>query len=162
MRWFTRNRVPATPIELARPRLDGTGWPGDHPAAAHGFGAATVHRLGLDAAFSPRAREIGDLVTARLVPLLQFESSFADLPHAIDVLRSAARTGAGIGLVGGEGEHIATDAAGALAQAQADLPPMPTEVGRAARYVLWAGHHVARCGDEVVATLAADLDPIEP
>lgn len=118
-----------------------------------------MHRLGLDAAFTPRARAIGDLVTAHLVQRLEFEASAGDLPFAIDLLRSAARTGAGIGLIGGDDPgRITSDTAGALAQARADLPAAPAATPDHVRYVLWAGHHVARCGDDVVAALAERLD----
>lgn len=118
--------------------------------------------MGLDAAFSPEAHEITDLITARLVPLLELDTSPTDLPHVIDLLRSAAQTGAGIGLVDGRdtsltAEQMAADAAGALGEADRDLPPMPARLRSSARYLMHAGHHVARLGPSCLAELEAGL-----
>jgi len=160
--WLRRRaRAPRT-IALAPPRLDGSTWPPADPGARTGFGAATTHRLGLDAAFTPEAHEIADLLTARLVPLLDVEAEPADLPHVIDLLRSAAQAGAGIGLVDGRDvtlgrDRMGADAAGALGEAERDLPGMPAGLAVAARYLLHAGHHIARLGVERVAELEAEL-----
>jgi len=118
--------------------------------------------MGLDAAFTPEAHEVADLLTARLVPLLPVDASPEDLPHVIDLLRSAAQAGAGIGLVDArdaslDREHMGADAAGALGEAERDLPPLPAELRAPARYLLHAGHHVARLGPESVSALEADL-----
>src|SRR5690606_10053862 len=110
------------------PRLDGSTWPPSDRRARRGFSAATTHRLGLDAAFTPQAHEVADLIAARLLPLLELDASPADLPHTIDLLRSAARIGAGLGLVDARQdlgpELMSADVAGALAEAEADLPPL--------------------------------------
>lgn len=118
--------------------------------------------MGLDAAFSPEAHEITDLIIARLLPLLDLDASPTDLPHVIDLLRSAAQTGAGIGLVDGRdtsltAEQMGADAAGALGEADRDLPPMPAPLRSSARYLMHAGHHVARRGQQCVAELEAGL-----
>lgn len=143
---------------MRAPALDGSTWPPDQPGARTGFGAATTHRMGLDAAFTPRAQDIADLVTARLVSLLDFDASPEDVPHVIDVLRSAARVGAGIGIVDARNssltlELMGADAAGALGEAERDLPGLTPELHAYARFVLHAGHHVARVGPQAVEAL---------
>ena len=160
--WFTRGRHRERDIALAVPTLDGSTWPADDPGARTGFGAATMHRLGLDAAFTPQAHEVADLLTARLVPLLQVDASPADLPHTLHLLRSAAQAGAGLGLVDARDATLAPDrmgseVAGALGEAERDLPPMPPELRAQARFLLHAGHHVARRGPEVVDLLEAQI-----
>lgn len=159
--WFTRRRRERA-IALATPTLDGRTWPADDPAARTGFGAATTHRLGLDAAFTPEAHEVADLLTARLVPLLPIDASPDDLPHVVDVLRSAAQAGAGLGIVDARSEtlgpdRIGAEVAGALGEAERDLPPMPAELRRQARFLMHAGHHVARLGPDVLPALEAEI-----
>lgn len=123
--------------------------------------------MGLDAAFSPEAHDVADLVTAHLLPLLDLDAAPEDLPHVIDLLRSAAQVGAGIGLVDGRDSSLGrdlmgADAAGALAQADGELPPMPASLRTTARYLMHAGHHVARLGPEQVEALEADLRSTPP
>lgn len=118
--------------------------------------------MGLDAAFMPEAHDVADVLVARLTPLLGLDVAPTDLPHVIDVLRSAAQLGAGIGLVDGrdsslQPEEMSPDAAGALGEAAADLPPLPPALHRPARYLLQAGHHVARRGPAAVVELESDL-----
>ena len=117
---------------------------------------------GLDAAFTPEAHEVADLLTARLVPLLPIDASPDDLPHVVDVLRSAAQAGAGLGIVDARSEtlgpdRIGAEVAGALGEAERDLPPMPAELRRQARFLLHAGHHVARLGPDVLPALEAEI-----
>ncbi|MET1132141.1 MAG: hypothetical protein ABWX60_01825 [Aeromicrobium sp.] len=162
MSWFTRGRHRERFVALAVPTLDGSTWPAADPAARSGFGAATMHRLGLDAAFTPQAHEVADLLTARLVPLLALETSPDDLPHTVDLLRSAAQAGAGLGLVDARNtslgpDRMGADVAGALGEAERDLPPMPSQLRAQARFLMHAGHHVARLGPEVVPLLEAQL-----
>ena len=124
--------------------------------------------MALDAAFTPEAHDVADLLTARLVPLLPVEARAEDLPHVVDLLRSAAQAGAGIGLVDARDaslprDRMGADAAGALGEAERDLPSMPAPLRACARYLLHAGHHVARLGPESLAALEADLaDPPAP
>lgn len=118
--------------------------------------------MGLDAAFTPQAHEVADLVTARLLPLLDLDASPADLPHVVDLLRSAVQTGAGIGIVDHrntslDADLMGADAAGALGEAERDLPPMPGSLRRQARYLMHAGYVVARIGPQSVTSLEADL-----
>lgn len=165
--WFTRWRSAPRTVVLEAPRRDGSTWPPGAPGARHGFGAATTHRMGLDTAFSPEAHDVTDLVTAQLLPLLDLTATPTDLPHVIDLLRSAVQVGAGIGLVDGRDaslgrDQMGADAAGALGEAERDLPPMPAELRAAARYLLHAGHHVARLGPEQVEALVADLGATGP
>lgn len=165
--WFTRRRPAPRTLTLEPPRLDGTTWPPARPGARTGFGAATTHRMGLDAAFSPEAHDVADLVTAHLLPLLDLQAAPQDLPHVVDLLRSAAQMGAGIGLVDARDaslgrDQMGRDAAGAFAEAEGDLPPMPASLRRAARYLMHAGHHVARLGPEEVEALAAGLGSAPP
>ena len=162
MVWFTRGRQRERFVALAVPTLDGSTWPPADPAARTGFGAATTHRLGLDAAFTPEAHEVADLLTARLVPLMALEASPEDLPHTVDVLRSAAQAGAGLGLVDARNpslgpDRMGADVAGALGEAEQDLPPMPATLRRQARFLMHAGHHVARLGPETLPRLEAQL-----
>lgn len=165
--WFTRWRSAPRTVALEVPHLDGSTWPATAPGARSGFGAATTHRMGLDTAFSPEAHEVADLVTAHLIPLLDLTAPTEDLPHLIDLLRSAAQVGAGIGLVDGRDaslgrDEMGADAAGALGEAERDLPPMPAGLRVAARYLLHAGHHVARLGAEQIEALEADLGTTPP
>ncbi len=160
--WFTRHpRSASTPLLLAPPRLNDSAKEAIG-RAPDGFAAATVRQLGLEMAFSQRAHEVADLICARLLPVFRLQAEPEDLPHVIDLLRSAAQTGAGIGLVESrnstiEANQLSANAAGALALAFADLPPMPTALGRQALYALRAGHYLARLGDEQVAKLESDL-----
>lgn len=148
----------ADPIAVELPLLDGSTWPGTAPGAAHGFGSATMHRSGLDTAFTARAHVIADAIMARVVPAFDLEATTADLPHVIDLLRSAAQTGAGIGLVdGGDrsgSEPISADAAGALQQALTDLPPLRPALAAQARYVVQSGYVIARRGDGALDEIA--------
>ncbi|SKB09791.1 hypothetical protein [Aeromicrobium choanae] len=162
MGWFTRGRHRERYVALAVPTLDGSTWPAADPAARNGFGAATTHRLGLDAAFTPEAHEVADLLTARLLPLLALDASPEDLPHTVDLLRSAAQTGAGLGLVDARDQSLGPDrmgahVAGALGEAERELPPMPSTLRHQARFLLHAGHHVARLGPEALPRLEAQL-----
>lgn len=156
-RWWHREST----VPLRAPRLDGSTWPGHDPGARSGFEAATTHRLGLDAAFTPEAHDVADLVVARLVPHLDFAASVDDLPHTIDLLRSATRIGAGLGLVDARRrpgrDRMRAEVAGALVEAEHDLPPLTPPLARLVRYLLHAGHHVARLGPETVDLLEADL-----
>lgn len=162
MGWFTRRRRRERAVVLATPTLDGRTWPADDPGARTGFDASTTHRLGLDAAFTPEAHEVADLLTAHLVPLLPIDASPDDLPHVVDVLRSAAQAGAGLGIVDARSTTLASDrigpeVAGALGEAERDLPPMPAELRRQARFLMHAGHHVARLGPGVLPALEAEI-----
>lgn len=162
MGWFTRRRRADHTIALVAPTLDGRTWPAADPGARTGFGAATTHRLGLDAAFTPEAHEIADLLTARLVPLVDLTASPDDLPHVIDVLRSAAQAGAGLGLVDARDAtlgpaRMGAEVAGALGEAERDLPPLPPALRRQARFLLHAGHHVARLGPAVLPALEDEI-----
>lgn len=161
MRWFGSSRERPSSLELQSPTAAGTAWPATMPGARSGFGAATAHRLGLNAAFSPEALHAADLITAQLVPLLDFDASAPDLPHVVDLLRSAARTGAGIGIVDGRSsiapDRLSSDAAGALGLAAFDLEPLPTDLRRHVRYVLHAGLWAARRGDTAIEQLAHAL-----
>ncbi|MCL3836819.1 hypothetical protein [Aeromicrobium duanguangcaii] len=167
MKWLTRSGSRARGLPLARPTLAGDAWPAADPAARHGFGAGTIHRLGMDAAFTPQAHEVADLLAARLLPLLPIDASPADLPHVVQLLRSAAQAGAGIGIVDARSQaetpdRMGSDAAGALGEAERELPPMPAALRVHARYLLHAGHHVARLGPGVVDDLEADLHDQAP
>ena len=162
MGWFTRQpRSASTPLRLTPPRLRDSA----HEAigrAPEGFAAATTRQLGLEMAFSPRSHEVADLICARLVPAFQIQAEAVDWPYVIDLLRSAAQTGAGIGLVEArnsaiEPDQLSANAAGALALAFDDLPPMPGDLRQHALYVLRAGHYLSRLGDGSIAQLEADL-----
>lgn len=147
------------------PRRDGSTWPGGQPGVLTGrgssFAAATVLRIGTDAAFTPDAHAIADLAAAQVIPLLTFRCEPEDLPHTIHLLRTAAQQGAGIGLSEARStiapDRMSLATAGALALALADLPPMPEDLRNAARQLLHTGHHLARCGPDEVDRIAADL-----
>lgn len=161
MRWFGSSRERPSSLELQPPTPTGATWPAAMAGADAGFGAATAHRLGLNAAFTPEALRIADLITARLVPLLELQASAHDLPHVVDLLRSAARTGIGIGIADGRSsiapDRLSPHAAGALGLAADDLEPLPPDLRRHVRYLLHAGLWAARHGESAIDDLEQSL-----
>ncbi len=162
MSWFSRRKPSKkTPLVLHAPRLGQTQ---SLLTVRHndGFAAATVGQLGLATAFSPRAHEITDLICAHLLPEVKISASQTDLPHTIDLLRSAAQTGAGIGLVEARNHDLEPDqltrtAVAAMAQALADLGALGPELGEQARFLMLAGHYLARRGEPALAELVEQL-----
>lgn len=149
-------------LPLSAPRLEEFPQP---DAGSGSFAAATIYQTGYREAFEPEAHEVSDLLaevidaaTARAQIVVAAE----DEPYLRQVFISAARIGAGIGLVERRGgtvdeHHIDRDIEGALREAVGALPSMSPEQHRVARYLLRSGHYVARTGPQVVRQLLTEL-----
>lgn len=166
MRLFGR-RPPPEPLPLALPRLGGPWWTA---ATRTSFAASTYYETGTRQAYEPAAHAIADLLLEAALPLLPTEAAEVDEPYLRKVLLTAARIGAGIGLVersSGEvpADRVDPDVVGALGLARRGLPAMQEPAARAAAWCLLAGHWVARQGPErsprslaeLVEQLAADV-----
>jgi hypothetical protein len=160
--WRRRPRPQPQPVPLALPRLDGSSWP---PTAERpSFEASTYHEWGVRRAHEPDAHALADRLVAAALPLLRTGARAEDAPHLHKVFVTAARIGAGIGLVEGrsaEAAELSPAAAGALGQARRSLPAMPPEWALLGAWFLAAGHFLAR-HDAVArdAALAALLDDL--
>ncbi|CAN5301367.1 hypothetical protein BH24ACT10_BH24ACT10_03720 [soil metagenome] len=143
---FARRPAPA-PLPLVLPRLDGTGWTADHAKAS--FEASTHYENGCRQAYEPTVHVLADRLLEQVLPGVVTGASAQDAPYLEKVLRTAARLGAGIGVV----ERVSTAAApgeldrgiaGALGLARRGLPAMQPDWERLAAWFLLAGHFLAR------------------
>jgi hypothetical protein len=143
--WRRRPRPQPQPVPLALPRLDGSSWP---PTAERpSFEASTYHEMGVRRAHEPDAHALADRLVAAALPRLRTGARAEDAPHLHKVFITAARIGAGIGLVEGrsaEAAELGPAAAGALGQARRDLPAMPPDWALLGSWFLLAGHYLAR------------------
>lgn len=143
--WRRRPRPTSDPLPLALPRVDGTTW----PAAAErpSFEASTYHEMGLRRAHEPDAHALAERLVAAALPRVRTGASEQDAPHLHKVFVTAARIGAGIGLVEGRSAgaaELTPGAAGALGQARRGLPAMQPDWALLGAWFLLAGHYLAR------------------
>lgn len=161
MRLFPRR---PSHLPLVLPLIDGSGWPDAAAVGRPSFEAATFHELAVRHAYDLEAHAIGDRLVADLLPLVVTRVSAEDEPFLHKVFLTAARVGAGVGIVE---RTVATPdpalvdrhIAGALWEARRKLPAMQPDWARTAGYFLLAGFHVARTGPAMVDRLCADLGP---
>ncbi|MEX2291441.1 MAG: hypothetical protein WD794_14105 [Mycobacteriales bacterium] len=157
-------RPAGQPLPLSLPRPDGTGWPQE--AGGPSFEASTYYELGSRRAYEPVAHDLAGRLVTGLLPHLRTGATPEDEPYLHKVFLTAARIGAGLGIV----EHEATSSAlgeldrniaGALDQARRGLPAMREDWARTATWFLLAGHYLARqepaAYDGVLAALVAQV-----
>lgn len=172
MRIFRRGASPAAqPLPLCLPRLDGTGWPDGDPAERPSFEASTYYELGSRRAYEPAAHDLAGRLVGEALPLLRTGATAQDAPYLRKVLLTAARVGAGLGLV--ERASLSTapgkldpGIAGALGQARRGLPAMQADWSRTGTWFLLAGHYLARqdpaAYDDVLRALVEQVERDSP
>jgi hypothetical protein len=148
-------------VPLIVPAFDGSTWP-DRATAGPSFDTLTIYQLGYREAFEPEAHELADLLVEAVLARVPTEVSAEDEPYLNRVFTSAARIGAGIGVVERNVEGPADGLMdrrtwGALWQARRELPGMNGDWARLAAYLILAGHYVARGGPEAVPQLLEKL-----
>ncbi len=160
-----RLRRPSRPttLPLGRPGPDGGGWPDRDEVGRPTFASSTLHEMALRAAYEPEAHAIGDRLVDDVLPRVPLVVSDEDAPYLRRVLLTAARIGAGVGIVERSAGpdvvdgQVDRDVAAALWRARSALPPMPPVREQVAAYFLLAGFVVAREGRSVVDELREAL-----
>lgn len=147
---------------MALPRVDGTGWPDEAAVGRPSFEMNTFYELGLRHAYDPEAHAVADRLVADVLPHVRTDVAAQDQPYLHKVFSTAARIGAGLGIVerglaGSDPAQVDRRVAGALWQARRKLPAMQPAWLTLAGYFLLAGFHVARTGPEVVERLAEQV-----
>ncbi|MBS1694585.1 MAG: hypothetical protein JST91_20420 [Actinobacteria bacterium] len=129
----------------------------------YSFAVQTIYEMGYREAFEPRAHDVADLIVGEVLALVRIDVAPDDEPYLRQLLTSAAQIGAGIGLVERRGgrrideQLVDRDIEGALRAAVNELPEMPPEQARVARFLLRSGHYVARTGPESIPLVLAGL-----
>lgn len=141
---FGRRAAPQ-PLPLARPRLDGSGWPGGPDLRRGSFAVSTRYEVGIRRAHELDALGLAERLVDALLPRLGLAVAEPDAPYLRKVLLTAARVGAGLGLLTATApDGVDRTTAGALWLARGALPTMPAEQERVAAWLLLAGHWAAR------------------
>ncbi|MCW2605550.1 MAG: hypothetical protein JWO60_243 [Frankiales bacterium] len=153
------SRRPHGPLPLGLPTPDGAGWPDPAEVGRPGFGAHALHESGLKGAYEIEAHAVADRLVDQLLPLLPTGATEQDAPFLRKVVLTAARVGAGLGLLArdGEADRVERDVAGALLLARAGLPGMPPQQAGLAGYFLLAAFRTVRLGPDEVDRLQARL-----
>ena len=154
-------------LPLRMPRLDGSSWPDRRDVERRSFAALTLYQMGYREAFEPEAATIADRLVEEVLPMFPIDSAPEDAPYLRQVFVSAAQIGAGIGIVDRgtaypDERSIDLEVGRALWEAVSELPAMPPEQRRIARYLLAAGHYVARAGFETIPRMLASLADDDP
>jgi hypothetical protein len=160
--WFRRRPDPPV-LPLQMPRLDGTSWPERGAASRPSFATATLFQMGYREAFEPEAHDIAEEIVAEVLRRLALEADPVDEPYLRKACTTAARLGAGLGIVerrSGYADERSTDRriAAALWQARRDLAGLPAPWQGAAAYLMQCGYYVARTHPATVPLL---LDALE-
>lgn len=141
---FGRRPAPQ-PLPLERPRLDGSGWPGDPDLGRASFAVSTRYEVGSRRAHDLDALGLAERLVDALLPPLGLRVAEPDAPYLRNLLLTAARVGAGLGLLAaGAPGTVDRATAGALWLARRALPAMPADQERVAAWLLLAGHWAAR------------------
>jgi hypothetical protein len=119
--------------------------------------------MGYGEAFTPEAHDIADPLLEQVLPRLGTGSAPEDAPYMRRLFGSAAQIGAGIGLVERRAaqhdeESLDRQVAGALLEAQGELPAMSVRQHAVAVYLLQCGHYLARTGLARLPALLSQLD----
>ena len=160
-----RRRDRPAHVPLALPDLDGGGWPDPDLVGRQSFDSSALHESALRHAYDMEAHAVADGLVEGLVPHLRVQVEPVDEPFLGKVLLTAARVGAGLGIVERSVEQRPGDdvidrrLAAALWQARRALPAMQPSWERAASLMLLAGFHVARGGPEQADRIVATLRP---
>jgi hypothetical protein len=154
-------------LPLRMPRLDGSPWPDRRDVERRSFAALTLYQMAYREAFEPEAVIIADRLVETVLPMFPIDSAPEDAPYLRQVFVSAAQIGAGIGIVDRGTAHpnerrIDLEVGRALWEAATELLAMPPEQRRIARYLLAAGHYVARAGFETIPRMLASLADDRP
>ncbi|MCW2614569.1 MAG: hypothetical protein JWN08_1563 [Frankiales bacterium] len=160
MRLFRAARPQHLPLDP--PRLDGAGWPDAAGVGRPSFETSTYYELAVRNAFEPEAHAVADRLVDELLPRVETGVSGEDAPYLRKTILTAARVGAGVGIVErtfppAEPGTVDRAVAGALWEARRRLPGMQPGWSRTAGFFLLAGFHVVRGGPSVVDDLARDL-----
>ena len=155
-----RRKPPRLPLRM--PRKDGSSWPDRRDVERRSFAALTLYQMGYREAFEPEAAAIADRLVEDVLPMFAIDSAPEDAPYLRQVFVSAAQIGAGIGIVDRrtaypDERRFDREVGRALWEAVSELPAMPPEQRRIARYLLAAGHYVARAGFETIPRMLASL-----
>lgn len=141
---FGRRPAPQ-PLPLERPRLDGAGWPDAPGLGRPSFEVSTRYEVGNRRAHDPDALGLAERLLDAALPLLRLQVAQEDAPYLRNLLLTAARVGAGLGLLtSGPPGTVDRATAGALWLARRALPAMPPDRERVAAWLLLAGHWAAR------------------
>lgn len=109
------------------------------------FEAATYHELGTRRAHDPDALALAERLLAAALPTGVPGVAAQDEPYLRSTLLTAARIGAGIGLVDpSRAGCLDPGVAGALGAARRALPVMPPDRARLGAWLLACGHYLAR------------------
>lgn len=149
-------------VPLARPRLDGTGWPDAREVGRPSFDSTTLLELATRAAYEPEAHAVADRLLDDVLPRVETGVDPVDEPYFRKLLLVAARVGAGLAIaergVAATGPGtVDRSVASALVEARRQQPAMPADRARVAAYFLLAGFHVGRTGPAAVDDLLAEL-----
>ena len=163
MRWSSRPKGPSVQLlEVSPPRPDGSGWPDRVRVGKPSFESNTFYELGLRSAYEPEAHAISARLVDDVLPHVPTGVSVEDEPYLTKVFATAARIGAGVGIV--ERGLGVTDPAvvdrrigAALWEGRRKLPVMPAQWATTAGYFLLAGFHVARSGPDSIDRLVQEL-----
>lgn len=161
MRLFARR---PSHLPIALPRLDGSGWPDQAAVGRPSFDTSTYYELAVRHAFDPEAHAAADGLVDELLPRIDTAVSAEDEPYLRKVFITAARIGAGLGIVertlaSHDLDQVDRSIAGALWEARRKLPAMQPDWARTAGWFLLAGFHLARGGPGVLDRLREDLAP---
>jgi hypothetical protein len=163
MRWFSRRKGSAAELlAVSLPRPDGSGWPDRAAVGQPSFESNTFYELGLRSAYEPEAHAISARLVDDVLPYVPTGVSAEDEPYLTKVFATAARIGAGVGIVErglGAADPAVVDRriGAALWEGRRKLPVMSPEWATTAGYFLLAGFHVARSGPDGVDRLVEEL-----
>lgn len=113
--------------------------------ATGSFEVQTAFELGQRRAHEPDAHGLAERLVDAALPRLVTGAAPQDAPHLRKTFVTAARLGAGLGLLSSAPPDVVDRrTAGALWQARRSLPGMPAQWSALASWLLLAGHWAAR------------------
>lgn len=156
-----RSRPERLPLRVPLP--DGSAWPTRRAVGRQSFAASTIYQMGYREAFTPEAHAVADPLLEQVLPRLRADSAPEDVPYLRRLFGSAGQIGAGIGLIEPrvaqrEPGSLDRQVAGALLEAEGELPAMPTHHHAVAVYFLHCGYYLVRTGTAGLPVLLAQLD----
>ena len=154
-------------LPLVVPALDGTGWPTLDDVGRPSFDSLTLYELGLRNAFEDEAHDVAQRLVDAALPHVPTGVSEEDEPYLTKVFATAARIGAGVGMVERTLSTPDLDSmdrriGASLWQARRKLPVMRQDWTEMAAYFLLAGYYVARTDLFVIPVLVEHLPPRAP
>lgn len=160
--WWSRAKPTSVPVDL--PDVDGRGWPDRAAVGRPSFESSTFYELGVRHAYDPEAHAISARLADDLLPHVHTGVSGEDQPYLHKVFTTAARVGAGVGIVDrglepSEPGHVDRRIAAALWEGRRKLPVMSPQWATTAGFFLLAGFHVARAGPAEADRVLQELRP---